>query len=331
MNTIEEKVRQAITATAAEITPDSIPPLSLAEPALSRRPVRRGRRWPLRVVAPLAAAAAVAAIIAAAVFGSSGPEGTAGQPTLSPAQRAQLDQEIIGLVTPASAAQYHAGGQFLALYGALTTADFNACMARAGFRLPYHPRGAGNVLPFNPDWPDLALMTRSGHLYPQDPWLPAQPIPPLPGPKLSHARQQAYHDAFDRCIKYRPLMPQQKSIFPILAAWRILAGQVAASAPARVPLAGLRACAQEHGVPASYARSYSRLFVWAGMSDAAHERHRVLVFVTCARAYVANLFRLYQAQQPIFLREHHQQIHAYQELAARQVAALEHKYGIPRI
>jgi hypothetical protein len=44
---------------------------------------------------------------------------------------------------------------------------------------------------------------------------------------------------------------------------------------------------------------------------------------------MANLFRLERVQQKVFLREHHQQVRAYQQLAARQVAALEHKYGVP--
>jgi hypothetical protein len=76
MKTLEDRVRAATRATAAEITPGSIPPLSLvsgqprSEPH-RRRPVPagpgRGRsRW-LRLLIPVMAAAAVAAVVAAAV------------------------------------------------------------------------------------------------------------------------------------------------------------------------------------------------------------------------------------------------------------------------
>jgi hypothetical protein len=76
MKTLEERVRAATTATAAEITPGSIPPISLISLQQGSEPDRRrpapggpGRsrsRW-LRLLVPVAAAAAVVTVIAAAV------------------------------------------------------------------------------------------------------------------------------------------------------------------------------------------------------------------------------------------------------------------------
>jgi hypothetical protein len=67
MNTLEDRIRAAVTQTAEEITPGSIPPLSLATPQRHRLdPAGRGRRragWP-RVLIPLAAAASVIAVVA---------------------------------------------------------------------------------------------------------------------------------------------------------------------------------------------------------------------------------------------------------------------------
>jgi hypothetical protein len=67
MSTLETRLRAAAKATAEEIVPGSIPPLSLAEPQ-RRRPGRAGRGrgrtgWP-RILIPLAAAASVIAVVA---------------------------------------------------------------------------------------------------------------------------------------------------------------------------------------------------------------------------------------------------------------------------
>jgi hypothetical protein len=332
MNMLEGRVRRAISETAAEIAPGSIPPLSLAGPGPLSQPPRRRRWWRPRIIAPLAAAAAAAAVIAAAVIAGPGHRGPARQqPVLSAGQRAQLNEEIIGLLAPASSSQYWAGAQFLAVYGALTTADFNACMARSGFRLPSHPVPPGRIRFFDPRWPDLAFAARTGQLVP-GPWESAQPIPP-PGPKpVSPARKRSYNAALDRCLKYHATLPQDPHFSQILSAWYAVVSQVTASAAAQAPQAGLRACAQQHGVPASSARSYPRLFQWMARPwTNAAERRRVRVYALCSQAYVANLFRLELARQKVFLRQHHQQIRAYQQLSARQVAALEHKYGVPDV
>jgi hypothetical protein len=75
MNTLEERIRTAVTQTAEEITPGSIPPLALHVRVRSGRRTRadrtigagrRGSRWP-RVLIPVAAAASVMAVVAASL------------------------------------------------------------------------------------------------------------------------------------------------------------------------------------------------------------------------------------------------------------------------
>jgi hypothetical protein len=136
----------------------------------------------------------------------------------------------------------------------------------------------------------------------------------------------------DRCLKYHGTLPVDPHFGQVLSAWDDVVSRVTASAPAQPPQAGLRACARQHGVPASSARSYSRLYQWMETpSNGTATSRRVRVYAVCSQAYVANLFGLELVQQQAFLREHHQQIRAYQEVAARQVAALEQKYGVPHV
>jgi len=78
MNTLESRVRAATKATAEEIAPGSIPPLSLATPQ-RRRPGRAGRGrgragWP-RMLIPLAAAASVIAVVATSLAITGGANG----------------------------------------------------------------------------------------------------------------------------------------------------------------------------------------------------------------------------------------------------------------
>ena len=75
MNTLESRLREAAKATAEEIAPGSIPPLSLAKPQ-RRRPGRAGRGrgragWP-RILIPVAAAASVIAVVATTLAITSG-------------------------------------------------------------------------------------------------------------------------------------------------------------------------------------------------------------------------------------------------------------------
>jgi hypothetical protein len=78
MNMLESRLRAAAKATAEEITPGSIPPLSLAKPQPRRPdPAGRGRGragWP-RVLIPLAAAASVIAVVATSLAIGSGTNG----------------------------------------------------------------------------------------------------------------------------------------------------------------------------------------------------------------------------------------------------------------
>ena len=80
MKTLEDRIRAATTQTADEITPGSIPPLSLRGRGRSARRTRadcavsvgrRGARWP-RVLIPAAAAASVIAVVAASLALTSG-------------------------------------------------------------------------------------------------------------------------------------------------------------------------------------------------------------------------------------------------------------------
>jgi hypothetical protein len=78
MNTLEDRIRTAIKQTAEEITPGSVPPLSLAN-SQQRRPGPAGRGrgragWP-RVLVPLAAAASVIAVVATSLALSGGTNG----------------------------------------------------------------------------------------------------------------------------------------------------------------------------------------------------------------------------------------------------------------
>jgi hypothetical protein len=78
MNTLESRLRSAAKATAEEIAPASIPPLSLAKPQRRRPgPAGRGRGragWP-RVLIPLAAGASVIAVVATSLAISGGTHG----------------------------------------------------------------------------------------------------------------------------------------------------------------------------------------------------------------------------------------------------------------
>jgi hypothetical protein len=78
MNTLESRLREAAKATAEDIAPASIPPLSLAKPQRRRPgPAGRGRGragWP-RVLVPLAAAASVIAVVVTSLAISGGTHG----------------------------------------------------------------------------------------------------------------------------------------------------------------------------------------------------------------------------------------------------------------
>jgi hypothetical protein len=81
---VEQRLRAAITATAREIAPGTIRPLSVTPHATRRGKSQRTGGWRLvqpRLMAPLGAAAAVAGVIAVALAVSSGPSGrTTGHP-----------------------------------------------------------------------------------------------------------------------------------------------------------------------------------------------------------------------------------------------------------
>ena len=80
MNTLDERLRSAIRATAEEITPESVPPLRLRSARRDERPAaeRAGRKRRWRWLAPACAAAAVIAIVTGSVVISGGPAGRPG-------------------------------------------------------------------------------------------------------------------------------------------------------------------------------------------------------------------------------------------------------------
>jgi photosystem II stability/assembly factor-like uncharacterized protein len=79
VTTLEHRIRAATKATAEDIAPGSIPPLSLAKHGPRSLPglARAAGRWPgwVRALVPLAAAAAVLAVIAAVLTATGGPAG----------------------------------------------------------------------------------------------------------------------------------------------------------------------------------------------------------------------------------------------------------------
>jgi hypothetical protein len=90
MTCTEDQFRAILRAEAADITPDSVPPLMLPQPA--RRTARgqsrlRGPRLTWRLVAPLGAAAAVIAVITAAVTIAGGDHPRPAAPAGTPASR----------------------------------------------------------------------------------------------------------------------------------------------------------------------------------------------------------------------------------------------------
>src|SRR5215468_6431318 len=157
---LEERVRAAVRATAAEIGPHDVPPPAFETSGLAARGAGSGRRVqrPGRAggrrdgwhwAAPLAAAAAVVGVVAlAAGLASIGSgSGVAGRPAntsrpeatrstqAAPPYPANLEAGLIGLFVPASGAQYSTGALFVGEYKAVAGKVFAHCMAQAGFQV----------------------------------------------------------------------------------------------------------------------------------------------------------------------------------------------------
>jgi hypothetical protein len=145
MNTLEDRVRAAIRATAEEIAPGSIPPLSLAAKLKRRWPgpagLARGRTgWP-RVLVPLAAAASVVAVVTVSLALT--------RPTHSPAlPRAR--HLAAGAVTLGAAPAY-TGGTVPPYYVALEPGPLSGASTRAVVRATATGAELAVVTPPRPD------------------------------------------------------------------------------------------------------------------------------------------------------------------------------------
>jgi hypothetical protein len=145
MNTLEDRVRAAIRATAEEIAPGSIPPLSLAAKLKRRWPgpagLARGRTgWP-RVLVPLAAAASVVAVVTVSLALT--------RPTHSPAlPRAR--HLAAGAVTLGAAPAY-TGGTVPPYYVTLEPGPLSGASTRAVVRATATGAELAVVTPPRPD------------------------------------------------------------------------------------------------------------------------------------------------------------------------------------
>jgi hypothetical protein len=355
VNSLEERARAAVRATAAEIGPDDVPPLRLPESgaghpaARSRRPGWRqgARRWG----APLAAAAAVLAVVAtagllASVLAAQAPYRDATPTRLSlgslkpgpaggaaPAYPPDLVAGLTGFLLPASGAQYSAGALLDGQYKALEQEAVARCMAKSGFRVPVLSPAENAA----PDWdltqyPDLGAIARAGKL-------PSYSVGPAP------AESKAYKAALAGCGNdLAELWQNLRDVGNSLASsFLTIVSQIQASAPVTATLPALRACAarygwpsQPYGAPDSTINSFADFADWvAGHLDGAGsrgasaaqlnalDRHWGTVFVQCARPTVTVMERLQLAAQAKFLREHQRQFAAVVKLARADFAAAE--------
>jgi hypothetical protein len=351
VNSLEERARAALAATAAEIGPDDVPPLRPLGPGAGhpagrfRRPGwrRDARRWG----APLAAAAAVLAVVAtagvlAAVLPSpaplpSVPTHLSPNPTPLSAKLPDYPPNLVagltGFLLPASGAQYSAGALFDGEYKALEQQAVARCMAKSGFHVPV--LSPAEIAAPNWDltqYPDLGAIARAGKL-------PSYSVPP------ARSEPKAYQAALAACGNdlaklWQGLWDASSGLVnPFLT----IVTQIQASAPVRATLPALRACAarygwpsQPYGAPDSRISSFADFVNWvAGHLDGAGsrgastaqlnalDRHWGTVFVQCARPTVSVMERLQLAAQAKFLDEHVLQFAELVRLARMDFAAAE--------
>lgn len=353
MNSMEERARAAVHATASEIGPGDVPPMR-APGSGDRRGASRGsgrRRDAWQWGAPLAAAAAVVAVIAATTLVGGGSRSPAPRPGANTSKTAasastpalakhpvpgyppNLEAGITGFFLPASGAQYSAGALFWGEYRALEGKIEAACMTRLGFPAPTIgtpaeiARGDWDLSQF----PDLNAIAKAGTL-------PSYSYGP------GHKESKAYDKAAAHCATVG-----QKPFLPMLSAGRSLedpfvsiVSRIQASAPVTATMPALRTCAGHYGWPnspygpARPISSFSDFVDWiAGHIDGADSRgapapqmnnlnrHWGTVFVKCARPTVAVMERLQLAAQAKFLAGHQRQLAALVKLARADFARAE--------
>lgn len=342
MNSLEERVRAAVRATAAEIGPGDVPPLRPlgsgsgagdGGPDARRRHGRlsSGRRGARQWGVPLAAAAAVLAIVATASLlagvrpspaphpAAAGPSKPARHKDAAASYPPNLEAGLIGLFLPASGAQFTAGALFMGEYRVLEAKISSVCMAGYGYRVPVTltpaevARGFWNLT----QYPDLNAIARAGTM-PGD----GQPgVKELTGSK-------AYQAAFSHCDKLSlaPFIPMIDGRLGLRAPFLTIVSQIQASAPVTATIPELRTCAARYGWPHEpYGpdrpiNSFGDFVTWmSGYLDGAStrgasaaqmnalDRHWATVFVQCARPTVAVMEKLQLAAQKTFLRQHQRQ------------------------
>jgi len=342
---LEERVRAAVRATAAEIGPYDVPPPAFGTDGLDAHGAGSGRRvqrpradgvrragW--HWAAPLAAAAAVVGVVGLAAGLASIGSGSgvarpanASRPAATrstqapPPYPADLKAGLIGSFVPASGAQYSAGALFAGEYKAAEGKVFARCMAQAGFQVTTPApasiaRGNWDLTQF----PDLNAIARAGTM----------PGDGLPGVK-ELAGSSAYQAAFKRCsavsdsLFSRTITAGERLASP----WIVAVMNIQASAPVLATLPAVRACAARYGWPHDpYGpdrpiSSFADFVGWvAGHLDGADSRgasaaqahaldqHWAPIFVRCARPAVAVMERLQLAAQRTFLRDHQRELAA---------------------
>jgi hypothetical protein len=345
---LEERVRAAVRATAAEIGPYDVPSPAFgadgldARGAVSGRRVQRprwagsGRRAGWHWAAPLAAAAAVVGVVGLAAglasIGSGSGSGAARPANASrpeatrstqaaPAYPADLDAGLIGLFLPASGAQYTAGALFGGEYQAAEGKVFARCMAQADFQVTTPApasiaRGNWDLTQF----PDLNAIAAAGTM----------PGDGLPGVK-ELTGSKAYQTAFKRCSATSDALfsPTTNAGERLASPWLVTVTNIQGSAPVLAALPAVRACAALYGWPHDpYGpdrpiNSFADFAAWVashldgassrGASAApAHalDRHWAPIFVRCARPAVTVMERLQLAAQRTFLRDHQRELAA---------------------
>ncbi len=360
MNSMEERARAAVQATASQIGPGDVPPMrALGSGAAgggggagSRRGRQgaggTGRRAAWQWGAPLAAAAAVVAVIAATTLVGGGSPAPSPRPAVSsskaaaspskpaPVKRAapgyppNLQAGIIGFFLPASGAQYTAGALFTGEYRSLEGQLTSDCMVRLGFPAPgtLPPAQIARAFWDLAQFPDLGAIARAGTL-------PSNTSGPTP------AESKAYQRAFNHCytVGEKPFNTMVNAGFNFGNPFGATVSSSQASAPVMATLPGLRACATRYGWPNSpYGasgpiNSFSDFVDWvAGHIDGAASRgasagtmnqlnrHWGTVFVKCARPTVAVMEKLQLAAQVKFLAAHQRQLAALVKLARAEFA-----------
>jgi len=329
VNSLEDRVRAAVHATAAEIGPGDVPPMRRHD----RRGGARGGVWGgarggarggvWRWAAPLAAAAAVVAVIAGAgLLGrvSPSPATKAAAKPAAPAHHAaaptyppNLVAGLTGAYVPATGAQYSAGALFVGEYKSLEGAVASRCMAGFGYHVPAASAASIARTIFDlTQFPDLSAIARAGTL----------PGEGVSGVVLPGTGSKAYRGALAHCsaISVALFKPMDKAAKNVMNGWALIAMNIQSSWPVLATMPAVRACASRYGWPTDpYGpdrpiNSFAGFVDWvAGHLDGAGSRgasatqmnaldqHWAPIFVQCARPAVTVMERLQLAAQRKFL------------------------------